>query len=184
MAVAVVLGRGFYWTCYSGKFLSCFGGIGFGANALSWERPFLGPLYFWSAATRGRRGLLTIPVMIRVILKWLAESFGEGGRLQEPMSMARGHGKAEPTMFSDAKAEDGRAYVGGYLRNGHEVLSRYPAEVLPSWAPWVFIKNDPQKTIASSRLVGTLICVKLRGGEMSGQARSSGSINLVTASIH
>ena len=30
------------------------GRLGFGANALSWERPFLGPLYSWSSATRGK----------------------------------------------------------------------------------------------------------------------------------
>ena len=80
--------------------------------------------------------------MIRVILRWLAERFQEGGRLQKPMTLTLTSGKVELTFFSDAKAENGKAYVGGYLWNGHEVLSWYAAEVLPSWAPWAFIKND------------------------------------------
>ncbi|CAE7367520.1 unnamed protein product, partial [Symbiodinium pilosum] len=58
-------------------------------------------------------------------------------------------GKSELTFFSDAKAENGRAYVGGYLWNG---------------------------TIASLELLGTLICVKLWGSRMSGRSRSAGSI--------
>ena len=52
----------------------------------------------------------------------------------------------ELTFCSDAKTE-GRAYIGGYLWNGHEVLSWYAAEVLPSCAPWTFTKNDPQRTL-------------------------------------
>ena len=67
-------------------FSCALGRLGFGANALSWERPFLGPMYSWSA-TRGKHGSLTVPVMIRVILRWLAERFQEGGRLQEPMTL-------------------------------------------------------------------------------------------------
>ena len=35
------------------------GGLGFAANALTWERPFLGPLYSWTAAIRGKRGVLS-----------------------------------------------------------------------------------------------------------------------------
>ena len=150
-------------------FSCALGRLGFGANALSWERPFLGPMYS-----------LTVPVMIRVILRWLAERFQEGGRLQEPMTLTGTPGKVEITFFSDAKAENGKAYVGGYLWNGHEVLSWYAAEVLPSWAPWAFIKNDPQRTIASLELLGTLLCVKLWGSKMSGQSRSAGSITGAT----
>ena len=161
-------------------FSCALGRLGFGANALSWERPFLGPMYSWSAATRGKHGSLTVPVMIRVILRWLAERFQEGGRLQEPMTLTGTPGKVELTFFSDAKAENGKAYVGGYLWNGHEVLSWYAAEVLPSWAPWAFIKNDPQRTIASLELLGTLLCVKLWGSKMSGQSRSAGSITGAT----
>ncbi|CAE7463581.1 unnamed protein product, partial [Symbiodinium pilosum] len=161
-------------------FSRALGRLGFGANALSWERPFLGPMYSWSAATRGKHGSLTAPVMIRVILRWLAERFQEGGRLQEPMTLTEASGNVELTFFSGAKAEDGRAYVGGYLWNGHEVLSWYAAEVLPSWAPWAFIKNDPQRTTASLELLGTLLCVKLWGSRMSGRSRSTGSITGAT----
>ena len=58
------------------------GRLGFGANALSWERPFLGPLYSWSSATRGRKGVLRLPVMLRSILNWMSIRFRSGDRLQ------------------------------------------------------------------------------------------------------
>ena len=47
------------------------------------------------------------------------------------MTLTETSGKVELTFFSDAKAENGRAY----LWNGHKVLSWCAAEVLPSWAP-------------------------------------------------
>ena len=44
------------------------GRLGFASLALIWERPFLGPLYSWSAAVRNKPGRLRIPAMIRAIL--------------------------------------------------------------------------------------------------------------------
>ena len=141
--------------------------LGFGAKcaiqgaAVSWANVLMVGSY------TGKHGSLMVPVMIRVILRWLAERFQK-------------FGKVELTFFSDAKAENGKAYVGGYLWNGHEVLSWYAAEVLPSWTFWTFIKNDPQRTIASLELLGTLLCVKLWEVRVSGRSRSMGSITGAT----
>ena len=60
------------------------GRLVFASLALTWERPFLGPLYNWSAAVRNKPGSLRIPAMLRTILKCLAKRFATGGDLQSP----------------------------------------------------------------------------------------------------
>ena len=48
------------------------------------ERPFLGPLYdAWSSAVQGKPGAMKLPVMLRVLMSWLADRPENGGRLQE-----------------------------------------------------------------------------------------------------
>ena len=65
------------------------------------------------------------------------------------------------SFFTDSKAEDGRAWVGGFL----EIVSgcQGPLEVDRSWAPWAFSKSSPNKVIAALELLATLIVVKLSG---------------------
>ena len=150
------------------------GRLGFGANALSWERPFLGPLYAWSSATRGRKGGLRLPVMLRSILGWMSLRFRSGDRLQAPMPLAPAWREASLSFFSDAKAEETQAWIGGYLWDGQSALQWYAMEVREDWAPWAFIKKDLKRTIASLELLGTLICVKLWGAKMSESGRGSG----------
>ena len=60
------------------------------------------------------------------------------------------------------KAEDGRAWVGGFL----EIVPScqgpwFSLEVDRSWAPWAFSKSSPNKVIAALELLATLIAVKL-----------------------
>ena len=152
------------------------GRLGFGANALSWERPFLGPLYGWSAATRGRRGALQVPVMLRTILHWLSQRFRTGDRLQAPPILPVARDEPGLCFYSDAKAETGNAWVGGYLWDGHSALQWYALEVLESWAPWAFIKRDLKRTIASLELLGTLICIKLWGKRMKEAGKGQGHL--------
>ena len=89
------------------------GRLGFAAISLDWERPFLGPLYAWSSAIQGKPGLMKIPAMLRVLFLWLADRFEKGDRLQRPQRPPIG----EPpvSFFTDAKAENGRAWIGGFL---------------------------------------------------------------------
>ena len=150
------------------------GRLGLGANALSWERPFLGPLYSWSSATRGRKGGLRLPVMLRSILSWMSGRFRSGDRLQAPIPLAPARGDVTLSFFSDAKAEETQAWIGGYLWDGQSALQWYAMEVREDWAPWAFIKKDLKRTIASLELLGTLFCVKLWGTRMRESGRGSG----------
>ena len=138
------------------------GRLGFAAIALDWERPFLGPLHAWSSAVavQGKVGLMTVPTMVRVLAAWLAGRLAGGDRLQRPSLPIQG--QAPMNFYTDAKAEDERAWVGGFLEvtvGGH--CPWFSLEVKESWAPWAFAKGSPKKTIAALELLATLIAVKL-----------------------
>ena len=89
-----------------------------------------------------------------------------------PLTPARG--EASLSFFSDAKAEETQAWIGGYLWDGQSALQWYAMEVREDWARWAFIKKDLKRTIASLELLGTLLCVKLWGAKMSESGRGSG----------
>ena len=136
------------------------GRLGFAALALEWEKPFLGPLYSWSSAIQGKIGGMKIPVMIRVLCLWLAERLEGNDRLQAPSKLSTE--LVGPRFFTDAKAADGRAWVGGFL----EVVEGcqgpwFSLEVTESLAPWAFVKGDTKRVIAALELLATLIAVKL-----------------------
>ena len=66
------------------------------------------------------------------------------------------------SFFTDAKAEDGRAWIGGF----NELVDGcqgpwFSLEVTPEWAPWAFAKGDPGKGIAALELLATLVGVRL-----------------------
>ena len=66
---------------------------------------------------------------------------------------------------SDAKAEGGRATIGGWECRGGvpPILARwFQVEIFEATTPWVFAKHgDPQRIIAALELLGTLLCLLL-----------------------
>ena len=96
----------------------------------------------------------------KVLFSWLADRLEGGDRLQRPSRpFSRDLGLS---FFTEAKAEDGRAWVGGFL----EIVPGcqgpwFCLEVDKSWAPWAFSKSSPNKVIAALELLTTLIAVKL-----------------------
>ena len=137
------------------------GRLGFAANALTWERPFLGPLYAWTSAVRNKVGMLRIPTMLRTILWFLADRTLEGGSLQEPPPL-RQDSDNEVVFYTDAKATEEGAWVGGFLQGaGGDITEWFSEEVKESWAPWLFVKGDPKRVIAALELLATLIAARL-----------------------
>ena len=59
-------------------------GVAEGETGLQCERPFLGLLYTWSAAVRGKKGLMRVPTMLRAILRFVGERVGQGGDFHGP----------------------------------------------------------------------------------------------------
>jgi hypothetical protein len=89
------------------------GRVGFSALALLWEKPFLGPLYSWSAAIRNMRGTMRLPAMLRAILLFLGERFKEGGQLQEAPPLKQGTEEVDDLLFfTDARATESGAWLG------------------------------------------------------------------------
>ncbi|CAJ1441313.1 unnamed protein product, partial [Effrenium voratum] len=84
------------------------GRLGFAATALFWERPFLGPLYQWVAATRDENKKMRIPFMLRCILGWIAEKLKTGHNLQEPLPRHQDR-ERQITFYTDAKATEDKA---------------------------------------------------------------------------
>ena len=138
-------------------FASGLGRLCFSANALIWERPFLGPLFAWSAAVSSMQKEVNVPWAICFILLYMADRFDKGERLMPPPQMRHKQGILFKT---DARADETGAWVGGWEPHpsGNLKHSRWFAlEVTKGWAPWAFIKNNPQRVIASLELLGTLL---------------------------
>ncbi|CAE7394347.1 unnamed protein product, partial [Symbiodinium microadriaticum] len=66
--------------------------------------------------------------MLRTILHWLSQRFRTGDRLQAPPVLPVTRDGPGLSFYSDAKAETGNAWVGGYLWDGHEALQWYALE--------------------------------------------------------
>ena len=137
------------------------GRLGFAANALTWERPFLGPLYSWTAAIRNKTGVLRIPTMLRTILWFLADRAAEGGSLQAPPPLRKGE-EDNVIFYTDAKATEKGAWVGGFLQTSDGQIGEwFSEEVEEAWAPWLFLRKDPKRVIAALEMLATLIAVRL-----------------------
>ena len=99
---------------------------------------------------------MKIPAMIKVLFGWLADRLETGDRLQTPP------GNEDLVFFTDAKAANGRAWIGGFLEMVPGCHGPwFSLEVTRDWAPWAFSKDSPNKVIASLELLATLIAVKL-----------------------
>ena len=149
------------------------GRLGFAANALTWERPFLGPLYSWTAAIRNKTGLLRIPTMLRTILWFLADRTRDGGSLQEPPPLRDGEGD-DVIFYTDAKATECGAWIGGFLQaKDGSIAEWFSEEVKTEWAPWLFIRGDPKRVIAALEMLATLIAARLwaRGLSKGGRGK-------------
>ena len=78
------------------------------------------------------------------------------GRLQKPELLLEG--AAPLSFFTDAKAEDGRAWIGGFLELVDGCQGPwFSLEVTPE-CPWAFA---PGKVIAALELLATLVGVRL-----------------------
>ena len=90
--------------------------------------------------------------MIKVLFCWLADRLENGDRLQRPCRPPPGD--EDLVFFTDAKAENGRAWIGGFLEMVPGCHGPwFSLEVTREWAPWAFSKDSPNKVIASLELL-------------------------------
>eukprot|EP00435_Cladocopium_sp_Y103_P048779 s1206_g14.t1 len=125
------------------EFAAVLGRLGFSTTALPWEKPFLGPLYVWSAAVRAQKKRVTVPWAILMILDWISGRMKGDGR----MEVVKPESDDDPggvTFFTDARASDEDARIGG---------------------------GSPKRVIAALELLATLVAVKLWGRGASGNIK-------------
>ena len=108
---------------------------------------------------RAKAGPMKLPVMLRVLMSWLAGRLEGGKRLQRPEVGVQG---AIRLVFYTDKAEDGRAWIGGFF----EIFPGcqgpwFSLDVEKGWAPWAFVTGDTKKVIAALELLASLIGVRL-----------------------
>lgn len=141
------------------------GGVGrlnFAASALVYEKPWLGPLYGWTASILAEElDLARIPWGILFIMFWIQKRLTEGRRMSKVPMLFRKKG----VMFkSDAKATSTTATIGGWsCRDGLKAKDApwFAVDLTPTSAPWAFAKKDPKRVIAALELYGTLLCLVL-----------------------
>lgn len=142
------------------------GGVGrlnFTANALVHEKPWLGPLYAWASTIQlSGKATATVPWGIKFVLLWIAKRLSSDSKLLVTPSLPV-HGGF--LFKSDAKAEGGRATIGGWECRGGVPSIRakwFYIELFEKSTPWVFAKGgDPQRVIATLELLGSLLCLVL-----------------------
>eukprot|EP00435_Cladocopium_sp_Y103_P070380 s20_g35.t1 len=101
--------------------------------------------------------------MLRTLLLFLAQRFDEGGSLQEaPPLPADDKAEDELVFFTDAKATEHGAWIGGFkCDSSGKVLAWFSEEIDADWADWLRYRQDPKRVIASLELLASLIALKL-----------------------
>ena len=165
-----------------GNFAGGLGRINFAATALYYEKPWLGPLYSWASTVfYAGKEKAVIPWGIKFILQWISEKIKAGGRLMKTPDLPRRGGEL---FRSDAKAEDGKASVGGWEckdGTGTKEARWWYLEITKSDFEWAFAKeNDPQRVIATLELLGTLLSIILFNYKSSDMWASSCTISADT----
>ena len=164
----------------TGEMASGLGRLNYAAQALYYEKAFLGIIYLWtSAVVSSGKFKVDIPWAVRLVLKWIGKRItamtdGLSGRLQEAPCYG---GRRSEWFRSDAKAEGGRAWIGGWeIREGCPVKGSrwFSLEITKEDAPWVYAKGgDPQRVIAALELLGSLLCIMLFDPDAKKTGRSN-----------
>eukprot|EP00438_Fugacium_kawagutii_P006593 Skav203067 [mRNA] locus=scaffold4669:169860:170702:- [translate_table: standard] len=143
--------------------------MSFASLALPWERPLLGPLFAWSSAVRGTKGLLRLPWVVLLVLSWIRGKLERGLSMEEVRPPEEAHGTVQ--IWTDAKATEDAAWIGGWVRTSENTkqCEWFSEKVTEEMAPWMFSKGrNPKRVIAALEMLGTLVALKLwaknRGG--------------------
>ena len=136
---------------------SVLGRLSFVAGALRHVRPFLSPLFAWSASLAGG-AFAKFPDAVAILLEYVREEVArKPTRPLEPL-------RAKPfDIFRvDAKAAGEEIVIGGW-ETWKEVSQRsarwYSFRLNRKNAAWAYLKGDPFRSIATLELIGVLAAV-------------------------
>ena len=138
------------------------GRLGFATGMLEWARPFLAPMYAWTASAPSG-AILSVPPLILLTLTWILDQLKTGGRT----TPCRGKDVELGEIFrTDAKGDEKKVVLGGWETQGNDPpdprKSRWFSVTLTEReAPWLFARGHASRTISSGELLGTLVAVHL-----------------------
>ena len=143
---------------------SALGRFSFVAGALHHVRPFLGPLFAWSAVLP-QGAFAKFPDAVRVLLEYVKDQANQEA-MTKPLRLRRGCREA---FRVDAKAEGEKIVLGGWeIQEGNDQSkARWFSIVLDrKSAPWAYVKGEPFRSIASLELTAVLVAVILFGDQL------------------
>ena len=136
------------------------GRLGFCSGVLEYYRPFLSPLFAWSAAAPPS-AVLKVPPMVRLTLSWIVERLRSGRRT----TICKRPTKDLGLLFkTDTKAEADFVVLGGWdCRDGTSTQNAkwFSLRMDRADLPWLFEKGHGSRTIGASELLSTLLAVFL-----------------------
>ena len=142
-----------------GDLMDCLGRMVFVYGALSYDLPFLAPLYAFGnskASTSTNR----LPVFVAVILRWLLSRL----EVRRHMPCAVNEEFLGERIRVDAKAEGEDVAIGGWLptRDSGGLIDTmkspwFIVKISKQNAAWAFDQGEAYKTIASLELLATLV---------------------------
>ena len=133
------------------------GRLAFVSGALWHVRPFLGPIFSWSAMlTAGT--FAALPDAVVILLDYISREV-DGCNMRK----ARRPPKLEGDCFRvDAKAAGETVVIGGWESFGGVATKQarwFSVELSRKTAPWAYLRGDPFRAIASLELLAVLVAV-------------------------
>ena len=136
------------------------GRLGFCSGILEFYKPFLAPLYAWSAAAP-LGAVLAVPPLVRLTLSWIVGQLESGKRMTPCRKVEKDLGLLFKT---DAKGEEDYVVLGGWECSGGvgTMGARwFSVKLGKEEVPWLFTKGHSSRTIASSELLATMLAIFL-----------------------
>lgn len=104
-----------------------------------------------------------MPWAVMFLLKWIRDKMSTGRRM-ETVEVEGQERKRKRKIWTDAKATEERAWIGGWLDNGGgtENAEWFSMEVDEVLAPWLKTRGgSPKRMIAALEFLGTIVALKL-----------------------
>ena len=137
------------------------GRMGFAAIAIDIVRPFLGPIYAWTAAVP-HTTRIRLPIMSQLLFKFLVKIFRDPAlyliEAWEPSPSPVLH------YLGDAQASATSIGIGGWQASEELHLAKwFSTDLTTKTAPWAFRHGEQEtfRSIASLELFTTLLCLKV-----------------------
>ena len=136
------------------------GRLCFVSGVVEYYRPFLAPMFAWTASAPAG-AVLPVPPMVLLTLNWIAKELETGRRTTSHISRPTNNGEI---FCTDTKAEDDFIILGGWKSEGG-VLPQdaewFSLKLTKEQVPWLFEKGHGSRTIAASELMATMVGVHL-----------------------